>query len=114
MSNQVGVYLVHFLRNESELWDASRVKFVLVMERDRLERQDCFTRLVHRLDILLVEAGGNHRSKVTIAINDHADATCDGYAVDPGNVGVSLCCRLANANSLGLARVTFVANIDVI
>src|SRR6266498_1158788 len=73
--DQVRIHLRHLLSHEAKLWDLIRIKLLLVAEGYRLQRQDRFTRLVHRFDIVLVARGGSRRAEVTGGIDDNSDAS---------------------------------------
>ena len=75
-SHQIGVHLFHLLGHEAELRNALGSSSVLVAEGDRLEREDRFARLVHRLDRFLESRRGNDRAEVTVGIYDY------GYPVE--------------------------------
>ena len=52
-SHEVGIHSCHVLSHKAKLRHAIGIKLFFVAERDRFERQDRFTCLVHRLDLVL-------------------------------------------------------------
>jgi signal transduction histidine kinase len=50
---QIGIHPFHLFGYKPELFDAVRIKFFLLAERDRLQSDDCFPNFIHRLDCFL-------------------------------------------------------------
>src|ERR1044071_5561564 len=50
---------------------------------------------------------------MTAGIHNYPDASCHGYPVDPGNVGVRLVSSYADAGRRRLARDSRIADVDV-
>src|SRR6266705_65708 len=69
--HQVGIYFFHVLSQKAELSDAIGVKLVLVAERDRFEREDNFTGLIHRLDLVFESLRGNDCAEFTVGIDNY-------------------------------------------
>src|SRR5207249_5991693 len=113
-SHQIGVDLLHFLGHESKLWDALGIKFQLVAEGDRFERENRFARLIHRLNRFLETRRGDDRAEVTVGIYDHSYTSSDGYSADSGDKCVLVNFFRADTNSPGLATSTSVAYIDIV
>src|SRR5438132_1982531 len=83
------------------------------MEGDRLEPENGFARLVHRLDPVLETRRGGCRAKLTggVYLNGCARNCCP---IDARNKGFRLCSARADANRIGFAGNSSVANIDIV
>src|SRR2546430_2973416 len=81
-SHQIGIYFFHLFGNQAKLRDASGIQLMLVMERDRSKREDCFTRLVHRLDVVLVACRGCGRAEVPVGVYDNCYTCWNGRPAD--------------------------------
>ena len=87
---QIGIDLLDLLGDQAKLWNRLRIQLFLVTKSDRLERQDSFARLVHRLNVLLVAGGRGARAQVTAAIDDYAKPTSHRHPIYTSDVGVGL------------------------
>src|SRR5207249_766586 len=85
-SHQSGVHLFHLLGHKAELRDALAIKLVLVAEGHRLQREDCFARLVHRLDCILETLRRGRYAKLAVRTNRNRGSS-DGYSRNAGNKG---------------------------
>src|SRR4029077_373371 len=74
-SYQVGVHLFYLLGHEPELRDALGVDLLLVAEGDRLEREDRFACVVHRLDLILESRRGRGRTELAVSIHVNGNST---------------------------------------
>ena len=112
-SYQIGVHLCYLLGDESELRRPIRVKFFLIMKGDRFEREDRFTRLVHRLDRVLETLRGGCRAKLTsgVYLNRYA---CNSCSADAGDKCFRLGSYRADADGIGFRSNTGVADVDVV
>ena len=97
-----------------ELGIAIGVKVVFITEGHRLERQDNFTGLVHRLDGVLETRRGCRRAEMTTAIYDNCYTCWNGCPTDASDVGGSLGSLLTDADGLRLASNTAITNVDVV
>src|SRR5437667_872383 len=112
--DQIGIYLFYFLGYQPKLRDTSRVKLFLVAKRDRFEREDNFTGLIHRLDLVFEPLRGDDGAEMTVGIDDYPYASSDGRPTNAGDKRMRLSSFCANADVIGLASFTLVANIDVV
>ena len=84
------------------------------MKRHRLERQDSFAGLIHRLNLFLKPARGAGGPELTVGIYDYiyrvSNPRCHTNGGDKG------CCLkfAADADSVGLAIDTRVTNFDIV
>ena len=76
-----------------------RIKLVLVAEGNRLQRENRFARLVHRLDLFLETLGGNDRAEVSIRIDNYPYASGHRDSADAGNKSVALRSFCADADA---------------
>src|SRR4029434_4464624 len=83
-------------------------------ERDLFQRKDHFARLVHGLDLALETRRRDHRTEVTVGIDNYSYPVCDGYPADPGDKGVSLTSPRADADRSGLGCTTRIADVDIV
>src|SRR5439155_22604354 len=113
-SDQIGIHLFDFLSHEAELRDALGIELFLITEDDWLEREDRFTGLIHRLNVVLEARRGRNRPQAPIAIDHHRDAAGHRCIPDAGDHGFRLGSLLADADGIGLASYSLVANIDVV
>ena len=67
------------------------------------------------LDLVLEPGRGNDRAEFAGRINHdcYLGSTGYGFAVNPGDIGRSLCPLLADANLGGVARYTQIADIEL-
>jgi hypothetical protein len=84
------------------------------MKRHRLERQDSFAGLIHRLDLFLKPARGAGGPELTVGIYDDiyriGNPRCHTNGGDKGS-----CLKFAaDAGGVGLAIDTRVTNIDIV
>ena len=84
------------------------------MKRHRLERQDSFAGLIHRLNLFLKPARGAGGPELTVGIYDDiyriGNPRCHTNGGDKGS-----CLKFAaDADSVGLAIDTRVTNIDIV
>src|SRR5207248_10184123 len=89
-------------------------KLVLVTESHLFQREDCLTGLVHRLDVVLESLRGNDRAELAIRIYDHPNPTSHRYSTDARGESCRLRPYRADANCVGLASNTFVADSDIV
>ena len=113
-SDQIRIHFFHLLGHEAELGDGVRVEVVLVVERDRFQRKNCFTRLVHRLDRVLEALRRSDRPEVAIGIYDHRHTSCYRHAADPGDIRIGMGAFRANADSARVARYAQVGDVDIV
>src|SRR5207302_4135216 len=83
------------------------------MEGDRLEPENGFARLVHRLDPVLETRRGGCRAKLTGGVYLHGCAR-NCCPIDTRNESFGLCSALADANRIGFTSDTGVANVDIV
>src|SRR5262249_3475913 len=82
-------------------------------ERYRFERMNSFACLIHRLDLVLETLRRGRGAKLTGGVYLHCSAhNCS--AIDPGDEGFCLGFWCADADRVGLARNTLIADIDVV
>src|SRR5207253_5018668 len=106
--------LCNLLGDQAELRDTDRIKLVLVAEGHRLQGQDCFARLVHRLDLILEPLRGGYRAELTVRIYNDPDASGHSHSVNARDKGVHMSSHPADANCVVLAGNTNVAYIDIV
>src|SRR5882724_416409 len=112
--HQVRIYLCHVLGQQTKLRGSLWVELFLVAEGDRLQRQDCFARLVHWLDGVLKTRRRSVGTQVTTGINYHGKASWHGHSIDAGDIGVLVRWFGADANLGRIVRATGVADIDIV
>ena len=86
---------------------------MLVVEGDRFQREDGFARFVHWLDLILETCRGRRHAKLTTAVYVNYRA-CNCSTNNPGDKGSRLGLLIADANCVGLARNTAVADINIV
>ena len=91
-----------------------RSQLLLVTEGHRLEREDRFARLVHRLDLVLVAGRGGEGTQVTVSVDHHAYTARHRFSADPCDIGRLLSAHGADPDRVGLRRHSHIANLDVI
>src|SRR5206468_2249593 len=69
---QVGVYLFYVFGHQSELLCASRINFLLITKRDRLEREERFAGFIHRFDVVLEPRGRRQRPEPAVRIYNNS------------------------------------------
>src|SRR5205823_5189415 len=111
---QVRINLGHLLSDQTKLPDPSRIKLFLVAEGNWLERQDRFTCLIHWLDVLLEPRRGSRCAQVSLVIYNHADTARYRHTANSGDIGVGLSSAGADACRPALARLTNIADFDVV
>src|SRR5439155_6521089 len=84
-SHQSGINLFHLLSHKAKLRDASGVEFLLVAKCHRVECQQCVACVAHGLNVLLETFRGNDRAELTIGIDNHTDASSNGYPTNAGD-----------------------------
>src|ERR1043166_5465645 len=121
---EVRINLRHFLRDQTELRGAFAVGFVV--ERHWPERQDRFTRLVHRFDLFLETLRRTDGAKLTGRIDDHCDAIgicrCsitntgdEGGGVRPGtSTWAAVDTGITNPNGIRFGGYAQVSNVNVL
>src|SRR5215211_1791783 len=73
VTDQIRVHLLDVFRDEPEHWRAFGIKLFFVAKADRLEREEHFTRLIHRFDLFLESARGSECPDLIVGIDvDHA------------------------------------------
>src|SRR5439155_2232030 len=113
-SHQIGINLFHFLSHKAKLPNPLGIQVMFIMERYRSQREKGFARLVHRLDRVLETLRGDNCAEVTIGIDDYPYASSNGCSTNTGDKRMRVSSFCANADVIGLASFTFVANIDVV
>ncbi len=113
-SNQSGVDLFHFLGHEAKLRDALRIKLFLVMECDRLEREDRFARLIHPSDLILEACRRGCPPELTIGVYENRRTHRSSLSHNASHVGGRLSSYRADTDGVGLASNTNVPDIDVV
>jgi hypothetical protein len=111
--HEIGIHLFRVLSHKAKLRDAFGVKFVLVVKGHRFESEDCFARLVHRLDLLLETRRGRGDAEVTTVIYEDRYAGRHRHAENAGDKSVLVSWSRADANRGGL-RGAGIANVDII
>ena len=86
---------------------------MLVVKGHRFESEDCFARLVHRLDLLLETRRGRGDAEVTTVIYDDRYAGRHRHTENAGDKSVLVSWSRADANRGGL-RGAGIANVDII
>src|SRR6266481_7054986 len=82
---QIGIYFFDLLSHESELWDPFGVDVFLVAECDRLERQNYFAGIVHRLDLVFESRRGRQRAEMAIGAYDNRYTVCNSGSAYPSD-----------------------------
>src|SRR5205814_901501 len=90
------------------------VELFLVPESDWFQREDRVAGLVHRLDCFFEAFRRNDRAEMTVAIDDNPDASCHRDPTNAGDIGVGLSSGGTDANGVGIASNTQVADIDIV
>src|SRR5206468_9593790 len=96
----------------AELRTAFRINLVLVAEAHRFERENRFACLIHGLDLDLETLRGGRHAKLTVGIHPNRYA-CNCCSTDASDKGFCLISARANADRVGLASNTFVADVDI-
>src|SRR5438552_2694837 len=112
--HQGRVHFLHLLGHQAKLRDTIRIKLFLIMEGDRLERENRFARLVHRLNRVLEKRRGYGRAKMTTGIYDNCYTCWNGCPTNPGDKCGSLGSLLADTNCLGFTSNASVAYLDIV
>ena len=86
--------------------DALGVKLVLVAEGYRLQREDRFARLVHRLDCILETLRGDDCAEVAVGIDNDPHTSGDGDPTNASEISVGLSSYRADADGVGLGSNT--------
>ena len=87
---------------------------MFVTKRDRFERKDSFTCLVHRLDLILETLrGGCPDAKLTVRVDPNW-CPCRHCSIDPRDIGFRLGPLSANADHPVIADRTSIANINIV
>src|SRR5205814_10053557 len=83
---------------------------------DWLKRHDRFASLTNRLDCSLEPGRGNNRAQFAGGIHHYRYLGPAGhcFAVNPRDVGRSLCALLADAHLSGVTSHTHITDIDVV
>ena len=84
------------------------------MKGHRLQGQYRFTCLVHWFNGFLEPLRRNDCAEVTTCIDDYANTSSNGNAVNSGDESVSLSSYPAHANCVGLTNDTSVVDVDII
>ena len=87
---------------------------MLVAEGDRLQGQDRFTRLVHRLNLFLEALGRNDRAEMTVRIDNDSNSSGYNNSANTGNKGVALRSFGADTDATGFACYPRVTDIDIV
>src|SRR5262249_47905725 len=101
--HQIRIYLFPVLSHQAKLRRSLRIDFLLVAERNGLEREDRFAGFVHRLNTLFVFSGELTRAELAMGVDEHAYPAIRRFAVDAGDKRPLLCPRLADANGIRIA-----------
>src|SRR5437773_9310431 len=108
-SDEIGIHFCHLLSHKAKLRNAIGIN-LLVTESDRFERQDRFTCLVHRLDLVLETLRGGCHAQLTERIYNNWCA-CNGYPTDCRDKGLKL--AKTDAQGTGLASKARRADVDI-
>src|SRR2546423_15481664 len=87
---------------------------MLVMEGNRLERENRFARLIHRSNRFLEMPRGDDRAELTVGIDNYSYASRDGCPTDASDKGGRLRSVDADVDGTGLALDTMAADIDIV
>ena len=88
---------------------------MLVVKGHRLQREDPFARVIHRLDPVLITGRGYDCTKTTVAINDHANPSGDGLSANSGDKCRCLILLHSNADRAGfVGTIAKTADIDIV
>src|SRR5438270_11320093 len=87
---------------------------MLVTEGHRLERENRFARLVHRLNLVLETLRGNYGAEVTVGIDNYLYTSGHRRPANAGNKGACLSSYCADPDGVGLGRHAGVANINIV
>src|SRR5947199_8753581 len=109
-SDEIGIHFCHLLSHKAKLRNAIGINLLLVTESDRFERQDRFTCLVHRLDLVLETLRGGCHAQLTERIYNNWCA-CNGYPTDCRDKGLKL--AKTDAQGTGLASKARRADVDI-
>src|SRR5262249_10489324 len=111
----VGVHLRYVFGNETELRCTLRINLFLVTEGHRFESENSFTRLVHRLDVILKTRFRGRRAKLAVGVylNGKASNCCCRNAGDKSAVLTDVDALDPDGNGVCLCGNTKVANIDI-
>src|SRR5262249_7793049 len=100
--------------DQAKLRNIGRVKLVLVPECYWPKRQDRFTCLIHRFDLVFETFRGGDSSEVSSRIDNYTNASGYRRATNPGDKGCRLCSLFAEAYGMRVRRNTGVPDVDII
>src|SRR5204862_3115783 len=92
---------------------ACRINLLFVAERDGFQRENCFAGLIHRFDLFLETSRGGYRAEASQVVYNNACAS-NWASTDASNKGSGLDLACADSDSIGVARTTNRADIDVV
>src|SRR5262249_42530331 len=113
-SHEARIHLFHVLGHEAELRSASRVKLMLVAESHGLQGEDCFARLVHRLDRFLKARRGCSRAETTVGVYDNCYTCWNGCPTDSRDKCGRLTLCPANTNGARFISLAQIADVDIV
>ena len=95
--------------------DAFRIKVFFVAKGHRFKRENRFTGLIHRVDLILELSRGDDRAELAVGPNDDSYPCRHSHSTDAGDKCSPLSSGRADADLVGLAgATTSIPDIDII
>ena len=112
-NHQIGIDLRHFLSHETKLRDAFGIDLLLITEGHRFERENSFARFVYGFDVVLETRRGSYLP-VAHCVNHYMASSLPRCPTNASDKSAVVRALSADADFVGLARHSRVADIDVV